>query len=305
MKRIKYIFTLMLVGSLMAMPVFADNSNTINGSDNTVQPNGNGPGGGGFRHGWLGGGGQGQNPNGQGPNRNGQGLNPMKGNGNGNVCIMVSNRLSQVQQRISQHQNYQSRLSNWEQKTNQQNTSLANLRAQWDTNLNGQFSALEAKETTSAQKQAVSDFETAVKNAIATRRSAVDTAMTDFRTSVKGLITTQGQGTDSDLTTYENAIESDFNTANQSCQATSPDDAAISSTLQSSLQAARSQFQSSQQSLPKAGGNSDIQALITTRKAAIDQAMSDFKSAMETARTNLKAAFPNNTNTDSSGTSPN
>jgi hypothetical protein len=89
------------------------------------------------------------------------------------------------------------------------------------------------------------------------------------------------------------AVKAAVEKAKTDCQ-NGVDPVSVRATLKDSIQAARTKFQTDKNSAPKVGGN--IQTLIEARKQAFEKAMADFKAAMEKARTDLKKAFPADTN---------
>lgn len=207
-----------------------------------------------------------------------------------NLCQKISDMANREQERLRQRtMNSGDRFQNWQLKTTEKNSELANLRSNWDGNRDAQFKKLEEKATTDAQKQAVADFEAAVKAAITARRTAFDAAITTFREGVKKLISDRAEGVSASFTAFSDATKAAYETAKTDC-ASGKDPATIRTTLRNSIAAARTKFHSEKTSAPKVGGN--IQILIDARRAAINKAMTDFKTAMEKARADLKKAFP-------------
>ena len=224
----------------------------------------------------------------------GEGNNGSEGNGGagGNICARISDMAAQAEQKVTQIKTPQDRLTNWEEKSKEHDAKLAALRTQWDSNRSAQFTALEAKAMTDAQKKAVTDFEATTKTAISVRRAAIDAAMSTFRVGVKNLIGTREQGVSGDRTAFEAAIKAAYDTVQADCQK-NVDPATVKTNLKNAIVAARSKFKLDKQAVPKVGA--DIQALIATRKQAVEKALADFKTTMETARASLKKAFPADT----------
>jgi hypothetical protein len=208
-----------------------------------------------------------------------------------NVCQRISNMASQEEQRLTQRMGApKNRLQNWQTKTTQRDSELTKLRSNWDTNRTAQFTKLEARATTDAQKQAVADFEATTKTAIATRQAAVDSAIAAFREGVKNLISGRTEDVTTSFTTFSDAAKAAYETAKSDC-ASGKDPATVRTTLRNALAAAKTKFHSDKTSAPKVGGN--VQPLIDARRAAVQTAMKNFKATMEKARTDLKKAFPN------------
>jgi hypothetical protein len=205
------------------------------------------------------------------------------------ICSRLSDLENKFIQKISQGENSEDRFAQWKNNVTQHDSKLAELRAEWDANRNAQFSKLEEKATTEAQKKAVSDFETIVKDAIAKRRAAVDVALEAFRSGVKDLINSRTEGASTDKTALIDAIHAAFEAAKSNCSDnTKLTD--IKTILKKSIQAAREKFMADKKNTPKVGEG--IQALIDARKEAVGKALADFKATMEKARTDLKKAFP-------------
>lgn len=207
-----------------------------------------------------------------------------------NICQKISDMANREQERLRQRtMNSGDRFQNWQLKTTEKDSELANLRSNWDGNRDAQFKKLEEKATTDAQKKAVADFEATVKAAITARRTAVDAAISTFREGVKKLISDRAEGVSTSFTAFSDATKVAYETAKSDC-ASGKDPATIRTTLRNSIAAARTKFNSDRTSAPKVGGN--IQALIDARRTAVNKAMTDFKAAMEKARTELKKSFP-------------
>jgi hypothetical protein len=225
-------------------------------------------------------------------NREGQNGTGANGSSAGqNFCQKISDMASQEERRLLERKNSpKDRFANWQEKIGQRDTDLAGLRSKWDENRAAQFARLEEKATTDVQKQAVAEFETAVKAAISARRTAVDAAISTFREGVKNLISQKSEDVGTGFTAFSDAVKAAYDKAISDCKGTSPDAVSIRATLKSSIQAARTKFQSDKQNAPKVG--SGIQTLIDARRASVQKAMDAFKASMETARTNLKKAFP-------------
>jgi hypothetical protein len=207
-----------------------------------------------------------------------------------NICQRISDMSTQMEQRLSQRKKTpENQFENWQEKAGQKDDELAKTRSAWDANRTAQFAKLEARATTDNQKQAVADFKVAVKSAIAARRAAVDTAIAAFREGVKSLIASRKEDVSSNFTAFSDEVKAAFDSAKSDC-ASGKDPATIRTNLRNAIQAAKAKFHSNKIETPKIGGN--IQPLIDARRAAVQKAFSDFKSAMEKARTELKKAFP-------------
>lgn len=214
----------------------------------------------------------------------------------GDICARISDLADQAQQRSGDIKTPQERRTNWETRKSDQDAKLAQLRTQWNANRDAQFTALEAKATTDAQKAAVKTFEATVKEAISAREAAVDGAKATFRAGVEKLIDQNGQGKTDNREAFQAAVKTAFDQAQASCDK-GTDPATVRTQLRAALEKAKSNFQSGKQTVPKVG--TDIQALIDARNKTMNDAMTAFRQTMEQARTALKTAFGDSASTSS------
>jgi hypothetical protein len=161
-------------------------------------------------------------------------------------------------------------------------------RTKWDGSRADQFAQLEAKATTVTQKQAVTAFETAVKAAVAIRRSAVDQARTIFRQAEDAAIASRQSQVDGYLSTFKAAVASADAQIQASCNAgtSSPQ---VRSTFVAAVKAARSSYHTSVVGVTNLNG--PVTVLAATRRAAVDSADAAFKTTIQQAGTTLKAVL--------------
>ncbi len=223
---------------------------------------------------------------------NGQGVvNKVKSNGN--ICERITERAGAFQQKAGDQENQiktrnTARLTNWTTKESEQDAKLAGLRTGWDVNQKNQFSALEAKAQTDAQKTAIANFEATTNAAIATRRAAVDSAIKTFRAGMQNAIMTRQGQIEQLVSGSATSRQALWSKAETDCAA-GVDAKAVMANLKSGMQSIRTQTQLDKQNTTKI--NSTVATLVVTRKSAIDKAFSDFKTTMEQARITLKKAF--------------
>lgn len=224
-----------------------------------------------------------------------------------NICEKISEMADQMSQKVSEREGElkskrDEKISGWSQKTGERDAELLKFRADGDENMSAHFAKLEERAKTDEQKKAVADFEAAVKTAVATRRSAIDVAIKTFRTGVQSAIDSRKSQIDSVASTFKSAQAAAFEKAKKSCASSTANAQTIRTQLKSDLSAAKNSFQADRKSAEKVG--STIQALIDARKIAFEKAISDFKVAMEKAKTELKKDFPkdDNVETDSAST---
>jgi len=166
--------------------------------------------------------------------------------------------------------------------------TLADDRTKWASDRQTQFTKLESKATTAAEKAAVSAFETTITAAIKARESANDAAIASYRSAVSSLVSNKQSSTNGQVTAFVNAVGATEAAATAACQA-NPSDTSIRTTFQSALRSARLTYISN-----RSGDSSisaQIKALAATRDAAIKANNAAFRAAQTAAEKALKAAF--------------
>lgn len=158
-----------------------------------------------------------------------------------------------------------------------------------DTERQADFAKLQAKATTSSEQQAVQAYETAVNNAVSTRRAAYDSAREAFRNGVETIVSGRQSTIAGQLNSFETAVNTAFQNAQASCASNPSDGPAIRATLMAALKSARENYTSDRKGDATVG--SQIQQLIATRDAAFKAANQTFQNSMTAAAQTLKAAF--------------
>lgn len=215
-----------------------------------------------------------------------------------NMCERISDLNQKFEQKTSQQENrvrtrQEERLQTWSEKSGKIEANLEVSRKNWDENRDKQFSRLEERAQTEKQKQTVSDFEVAVKDAVATRRTTVDTAKDTFQEELKKIIETRQGEIESLVASSKSKRQSALEIAKNACAENGANAETVRTALRNSLQATRTAIQTDKQNVTKIG--TSVQSLIQSRRTKIEKAMSDFKAAMEQARIQLKKAFPDDT----------
>ena len=214
-----------------------------------------------------------------------------------NVCEKISERADNFSQKMIGEENKfqtrnQERLTNWTTKKTENEAKLLAQRTTWDANRDAQFKALEEKAQTEEQKKAVADFAATTRAAIATRRAAADSAIKTFQVGVQAAIATRNGQVDQLLSSAKTARQALLDTAKADC-AVGKDAKTVMANFRSGMQANRTKVQADKQNAIRV--NTQVEALIATRKGAIDKAFTDFKATMEQARIALRKAFPADT----------
>ena len=167
----------------------------------------------------------------------------------------------------------------------------ATKRAGWDADRLANFTKLEAKATTDAQKAAVATYETAIRAAVTARRNANEQARATFRTGVDSLLDTHDVMLTSQTTTYTFAVSAALDTAKASCLATPKEGVTIHNTLEASLKAARDSFKTARQGNDKV--STQVKQLADARNNSFKANNATFDAASKAARDALKAVLKN------------
>ncbi len=161
-------------------------------------------------------------------------------------------------------------------------------RAKWDSQRSEQFSKLEVKAATDTEKTAIQTYETAIKSAVATRRSAHDANREVFFNGVDSLLSTSRQVIDGQVSALRTSVASSISTAKASCAAGTAS-ASVRQVFVASIKSAREAFKTSRQSDTKI--EAQIDTLNTSRIASNKTADQTFQNSADSARTVLKTAF--------------
>lgn len=164
---------------------------------------------------------------------------------------------------------------------------IAEKRAKWDANRAEHFAKLEEKAGNDEQKQAALDFKEAMSEAISIRRAAINQAIQDFRQGTKEAIASRKASADSAVLALRTSIKSAFEKAESDCD-TGIEARTVRENLRADLKTAKEQFTIAKQGIDKLGVQKEI--LIDQKKEAINKAIDDFKTAVETAKADFKAA---------------
>lgn len=178
------------------------------------------------------------------------------------------------------------KLSSADQKVDQ---DVAAARQKADSDRDANFTKLEAKATTDAQKQAVQTYETAVKTAVTTRRGAYDAARQTFRTGVKDAVLARRSTVAAQISQFKASVNAAVASAQASCTSNPASGASVRTTLVSALKTARQTFQSNRKGDETVG--SQVKQLAATRNDSFKAADQAFKASMVTARDALRQAF--------------
>lgn len=207
-------------------------------------------------------------------------------------CDRISN-LSGIDQKIAEReatieQKRADRINRLKEKRNRGNERRVAARAKWDVNRAERYKKLlEASAMTDEKKQAIIVFKTTLEEATKMRRATIDSATQTFRAGVDQEIRAEGTAIKAMINTFKSDIRSATEKAKNDC-ASSADSATVNQVLRSSIKVAMKQFTTDIKSL---GLKDAIKPFTEARKEASKQAIETFKSTMQKAREDLKAAL--------------
>lgn len=167
-------------------------------------------------------------------------------------------------------------------------TKLETHRDGWDDNRNARFTKLETKAVSDEQKAAVAEFKITVTTAITTRRTAIDAAIAAFRTGMNGINTANKTAIDAAIVNFKTAYQTAATKAVADCAA-GIDAKTAKATFDTSVKAAAETFKTVKDSINK---KPEVQTLIEARKIAVNKAITDFKTTLQTAQQKLQLVFP-------------
>ena len=177
-----------------------------------------------------------------------------------------------------------------EERRSERDGRLEEKRGKWDENRAEHFAKLEEKAQTDEQKQAVLVFVKAIEEAIKARRLAIDKAIEDFRRAVEEAKAARKTAVDGAVSNYKNAVKTAFEKAKTDCGQEGVDTETIRENLRIDLKTARENFIKERQEIEKL--KTQMEGLIIAKREAIKKAIDEFKTALDQAKEDLKAAFP-------------
>lgn len=191
----------------------------------------------------------------------------------------IKNKQAQISAKAAQRQMDVTAIR--EERQNQ----LENLRQKAQTRLNQRLSELDASAVTERQKQAISDFKSAVTAAAQARQSQIDLAIRNFQT---GLDESAGRNQNQlrkALINYQTAVAAAEEENQSSCQSQKTGDALARLTFNQKMQAAKTAFNAGAYAQTL---RDDIDALSRQRDEIIIKANNDFTAQVGQAAQKLK-----------------
>lgn len=214
--------------------------------------------------------------------------------GKNGICLQIGNLSSKIDQRLAERETgiqekRTERTQNFEAKRESRDKELEQLRERWNENREQFYAKLTEKADTDAKKQALVKFKAAVEAAVKARRAAIDQANSVYRAAIDKLVASRKTAIDAAKSTYRVAVQAAFKKATDACAKSDADFAKIREQLKAELKAAQDKYQTDVQAAEKVGKS--VQDLITARRESVSKALADFKTALEKAKTDLKAVW--------------
>lgn len=165
---------------------------------------------------------------------------------------------------------------------------LISKRAEWDAKREESFNKLRGNAKTDGQKQAVEEYITSLKAAIATRRAAHDVAFAEFHAGLESLLATYRGNYQTASDQSKAKLEQAIATAKADCVA-GKDINTIKQNLKTEIKAIRVTIKETKPDDKK----SAIKALVEKRKNAVKANNEAFKVSTKQAREKLLAVLTN------------
>lgn len=213
--------------------------------------------------------------------------------GNINFCISLDEKASKFSQNLNDNFNKfksgkDQQLTKWENDWTKWSNDQGSNFARIDAIRTNNFTKLESKATTDAERQAIVTFKTAVETAVTARRSTVDTAIQTFRDGVKAALTGRAETVEKVINDRLAAFEAAVTKAKSDC-ASNIAPKTVRTAFVASLKKAQDAFKAAK----KADENLKlkIETLRKARNSAVIAADKSLKTAISKAQADLKKVF--------------
>lgn len=202
------------------------------------------------------------------------------------LTIRLKNGLEEQLTKLNKEQ--KNFVNNIKEDRKEQDTKLAQKRADVAHSREQQYAALRARAKTNAQKQAVETYITTWKNAVNTRNGAIDAAIAAFRTSQDQAITTRHQAVKITATKLKTDVVAALDKAKTECIAKKDPDT-VKLEFKLALKNAKNAFKTALAAIPKL--RPQFAQFSQTLSQAIKTARQNFRTTMKQAEAILDAAF--------------
>ncbi len=210
------------------------------------------------------------------------------------ICVQISDlsdkKIAAAEDKQTKFQTkYTEQLKQYEEKQIAADTKLQEKRDEAENALLAKISAFSETASTTEQKKAVSDFQTAIESARTARKTSLDSAIKAFRDGVASSSDSRKSTIDTALLTFQTSVTSAFEKAKTDC-ANSVSPQTIRANLKLALNGAQEKLKADKLSVSKVGATTSV--LAKTRKQAVAKIVSDYKAAIRKAKADLRLVFP-------------
>lgn len=179
----------------------------------------------------------------------------------------------------------ESRLSKLEDQRTARSERIATHRQKFDQSVTEHLERLRKRATNQAQTVAVTEFEKTIKDAMDTRRTAVDAARQKFLEGVKSAVASRRAALDVAAESYRTTVTAAVAKAVADC-ASGTDPSTVRSELQTSIRDAKEDFREARVNAEKVGPT--VSMLTKERRDSVSNAKDEFRKTVEVARNKLK-----------------
>ena len=169
-----------------------------------------------------------------------------------------------------------------------ENNALLAERSEQDSRNVSLVEKIEAKATTSIQKEALATFKTELKEITDLRRQQVETAVANYRLGYRRVLENYNANTINIIKAFEESIASSTAKAKADC-ARGVSSGTVRQDFKTALQESSKDVRDSQKVLDKTTVR--METLLSDQKAALKKADEKYKKDIKTATANLKAVF--------------
>ena len=221
-------------------------------------------------------------------------------------CSRLENGLPTLQNKAAERRSQilnrrQERVDLFKERRDKRGELLNSVRQNANERRSDRYEGLEERAQTDAQIAAVADFKAAVETAITARKAAIDAAIKAFQDGVDALAQKNQTQLQAAAESFKTAVDAAISKARTGCANESADPATVKAQFLKDMEAAQKIFQDARKNVEKI--QPQLEALKKIRNDAIQDAILDFKTALQDAAKTLKAAFAETeTDEDSSAT---
>lgn len=209
------------------------------------------------------------------------------------ICSKVEDMNNKITMRLGDKQkDFQKRrqdnLNNIKDKVQAKNSQLAILRLQWDKNRMSHYEKLIEKSTTQEQKAAIEEFKSIVESAVTKRRDLFDKATQDYQSTIDYAMNNRQNGLEEVSNSYKSDITRSKEQLEKDCQQ-DKSESDIRNSFNNSIQQAKRNLESNVAGVDQLA--LQINQARQNRTKALEQAMSEFRATIESAKEELRVAL--------------